>query len=413
MAAPSPESNLWRILAFSAIVHTPLFLPVAVLFWGDNGLDLFDVYLLQGLYAVAVVALEVPTGMVADRLGKRTSLLAAATIYFLAMLFYSTGNGFWSFLAAELGLAMAGSLYSGADNALIYDTLAALDRTREYTRWSGRARAVQMASIGVSSVLGGLVATWSLRTTVGLSAIGPGLAMIVALGFVEVQRPAGGGSLAKELHAYRQLLRSAMGFVAKHRLVRFYVVFFAVLNGSTMWLLWLYQPYMEYSGLPLWAFGLAFAVYGLFAAAVGTFADRLEEAFGPRGSLVALGVLQIAPLMLMATVVHPASFLFVLGHQANRAIGRPILTNRILAFTWADKRSTVLSIAALGSRLVFALTAPLIGYATNALSLPEALWLQAGILGVCGVLLSVEWARVPAKYHTPKPIPEPDGGPAA
>ena len=42
---------------------------VIVLFWQENGLDPFDIYLLQGLFAVAVVVLEVPTGMVADRLG--------------------------------------------------------------------------------------------------------------------------------------------------------------------------------------------------------------------------------------------------------------------------------------------------------------------------------------------------------
>ena len=38
----------------------------------------------------------------------------------------------------------------------------------------------------------------------------------------------------------------------------------AVLGGSATWLLWLYQPYMEWTGLPLRAFGIAFALIAGF-----------------------------------------------------------------------------------------------------------------------------------------------------
>jgi iron complex transport system ATP-binding protein len=80
---PTPDRlrrNISRYQAFAALSITPIMLPVIVLFWRENGLDLFDIFLLQAIFAVANVLLEVPTGMVADRLGKRTSLATLLTV---------------------------------------------------------------------------------------------------------------------------------------------------------------------------------------------------------------------------------------------------------------------------------------------------------------------------------------------
>ena len=310
---------------------TPAFIPVVVLFWEANGLDLFDVYLLQALYAGAVVLFEVPTGMVADRLGKRTSLLLASAVMVVALGIYSLAFDFWGFLLAEVLLAVAAALYSGADSALLYDTLEALDRTGEYTRWAGRMRAAQLTSFAASNVAGGLIAVHSLRATVVVSIVGPVLAIGVALLLKEVADTGPRTSLHESWREYRTLLGDAVRFVSRHQLVRWHLLFFAVLSSTSMWLLWLYQPYFTYSGLPLWTFGLVFALYNGWAALASAWTHRLEASLGPRWSLVALVVLQVVPLGLMATFVGPWSFLFVLGPQSTRAFSRPMLSQRILA----------------------------------------------------------------------------------
>lgn len=82
-----------------------------------------------------------------------------------------------------------------------------------------------------------------------------------------------------------------------------------------------------------------------------------------------------------------------------------MLSNRVLAHTWPDKRATVLSMMSLGSRLFFALTAPLVGWATTKLTIPQALWVQAGLLAILFLGLTVAYARIPAKYHTVNAAP--------
>jgi len=395
---PAIEGNLWRFQAFAAVVFTPFMLPVLVLFWQDNGLDLFDVFALQGLFAVAVVLLEVPTGMIADRLGKRTSLSIAAVVLAISMLGYALGHGFSAFLAAEIGLALGVALYSGADAALLFDTLEALDRKAEYQRLSGRIRAIQMISIALANIAGGIVGSWSLRATLWMSILGPVLAFVVARGFVEVQKPEVAETPRAALKAYGALIASATKFVRKHRLVQWQIALMAVLVGSATWLLWLYQPYMQMVGLPIWAFGVAFAIFNGWAALLSTLAHRFDGWFGELGTVVVLMVLQILPLIGMALWIHPASWLLILGHQSVRGVVRTVISERILRHTYADKRSTVLSMASLAARFFFAATAPVIGLASRALTLPEALLIQAALLTVVFGGLLISYGRIDPKY---------------
>ena len=396
------ERNLALYPLFLAICFTPVMLPVIVLFWEENGLDLFQVFALQGLFAVAVVLLEVPTGMVADRLGKRASLLGAVSLLLVGMFIYALGHGFGTFLLAEVVLAVGAALLSGADTSLLYDSLKALGREAEYKRLEGRARGLQMTAFAVCNLLGGLIGSFSYRATLWASLIGPALGLLVALRFTEVQERKSATSLSEGLRGYLGLIRQSGRFVRKHALVRWYIAFLAVLSGSATWLLWLYQPYMQHVGLPVWAFGVAFAVFGLFAALVSSQAHRLDDLLGERGTLLALIGLQVGVPVFMAVFVHPAAVLLILGHQAVRALARPIIADRLLRYTWADKRSTVLSIASLVGRLFFAATAGIIGLVARATDLPGVLLFEGLAIALLLTALWEVYRRIPGKYFAVK-----------
>ena len=398
--APSRNIILYRV--FAGVAITPVMLPVIVLFWQDNGLDLFEVFLLQGIFAIAVVLLEVPTGMVADRLGKRRSLIMAMGASCIGMTVYALGRGFWSFLAAEVLLALGAALFSGADSALLYDTLKQLGREDDFAREEGRAQAIRMTGFALCNLAGGVLAEVSLRATVWASAVGPLLGLGVAWAFVEIQPRRESGADAAPSASYGTLIRDSVRFVQRHRLVQWQIAVLAVLTGSSIWLLWLYQPYMQHSGLPVWAFGIAFASFNLFAAGVSTTAQRFDRALGRVGAVAALMILHTAPLALMAWFVYPLSFLFIFGQQATRALARPIFAQRIMHYTYADKRATVLSIASLCGRLFFALTAPVVGLVAARASMGVTLWAQAIFLtAVFGVLL-LAYRRIDPKYFQVK-----------
>ncbi|RMH68727.1 MAG: MFS transporter [Gemmatimonadetes bacterium] len=390
--------NIWRYQLFTAISFMPIMLPVIVLFWQENGLDMFQVYLLQSIFALGMVILEIPTGMIADRLGKRTSLIFAMSIMTIGLVVYAVGSSFWVFLLAELVLSLGISLLSGADSALLYDTLNHLGRQDDYQRIEGRARAIQMVVFALANLLGGAIGEFSYRATIWATAIGPFVGLILAIGFVEVNQPAPSESYRAAFKAYRELIRSSFTFVRKHQFVRWQVLFLGVTTTSGAWLLWLYQPYMELSHLPVWGFGAAFAIFNLYAAGASHVAHHVETRLGRNGVIMLFIILQVSPLILMGLVITPLSFLFILGHQTVRGMSRPIISDWILRYTYADKRATILSISSMGSRLFFALTSPLIGWIAAKTTLPVTLYFQAVFLVVLfGVLVTI-YQRIPEKY---------------
>ena len=104
----------------------------------------------------------------------------------------------------------------------------------------------------------------------------------------------------------------------------------------------------------------------------------------------------------MASVAGPFAWMLIWGHQAVRGIARPVISERILRYTWGDKRSTVLSVSGLAGRLFFAATALPIGLAANHLELPDALRVQAAALVVIlGAALLLR-GFIPAKYERVK-----------
>ena len=99
--------------------------------------------------------------------------------------------------------------------------------------------AAQALAIGICTLIGGFVGQWSYRATVWLTAVGPFLALLLALSLAEVQpAPGRGVSFREGLAGYWQLICGALRFVLLHRLVRWQILFFAVLTASSLWALW-------------------------------------------------------------------------------------------------------------------------------------------------------------------------------
>jgi MFS family permease len=71
-------TNLRRLFLYKTLDNFFFAVPILVLFWQDNGLNLAQITLLQSLFAIAVVFLEIPTGYFADIFGRKNALVLGA-----------------------------------------------------------------------------------------------------------------------------------------------------------------------------------------------------------------------------------------------------------------------------------------------------------------------------------------------
>ena len=148
-----------RLVGLTALRWLPVGLtaPVMVLLAQSRGLSLREIGLLFTVHGVVVVALELPTGGLADVLGRRPVVVAGAALHVLSCLLVAVSTGFGGFLAAALALGLGRALDSGPLEAWYVDTVHALDPGADVTPGLARHSAADGGGLAVGAVVGGLL----------------------------------------------------------------------------------------------------------------------------------------------------------------------------------------------------------------------------------------------------------------
>ena len=132
------ERNRKRFIAFRVLFNARFYYPVLAVLFLDLGLSATEYTLLNFVWAIVIVVAEVPSGALADRLGRRPLVIAAAVCMVLEMLVLLVAplnGGFVLLLFCLLNRTLSGvaeAMASGADESLVYDSLAAEARSGEW-----------------------------------------------------------------------------------------------------------------------------------------------------------------------------------------------------------------------------------------------------------------------------------------
>lgn len=361
------RSNIWKIQALKAVYGFLLLTPIIVLFWRENGLSMTEIMILQSLYSAAVILLEVPSGYVADVFGRRKTLLASGTAATAGMIGYSLGHNFVDFLIAELIWAFGMAFLSGADTALLYDSLAELGEEAQYKKHWGRANYYYLLSAAAASLLGGFIGDFNLRWP--LFAQIPIIALLIPLSY-SLKEPDHHKDISKDERAtIREIIK---GSIVDRPELRWLMIYGALITATLQAGFWLYQPYFELTGLDVAYFGVIFAAFNVISAGSSKYAYLIEEKIGKTVSLILLMVLTVASFFLLSKITVIFGFTFIFLQQLVRGFSKPVISDYVNELISSDRRSTILSTQSLISRGLQALGFPLVGWISDAYSIGHA-----------------------------------------
>ncbi|HVH08487.1 MAG TPA: MFS transporter [Gemmatimonadales bacterium] len=172
-AGPPTQSGPHPDLASSRIIRgylaiTFLFNLAMSLIWGIDtlfkmgaGLDIRQVLLTNAAFTVGSLVFQIPTGVVADTLGRRTSLMLCLATLFVSTLLYVgiawRGGGFRAFLWASVLLGLGYTFYTGAVDAWLVDALKATGYREPLDRVFARGHMSFGAGMLVGTIGGGLL----------------------------------------------------------------------------------------------------------------------------------------------------------------------------------------------------------------------------------------------------------------
>lgn len=385
----SLTANLTKLYVLRGLAFAWFPIPTIVLFYENYGLDIEQIVLLKTILSLSVLVLEVPSGYIADLWGRKACLVAGSGVWIVSWLIYCVGTSFNEFAIAEVLAGVAGSLISGANTALGYDTLLQLGRERYYQVWEGRLVAIAGISEAVCGIIGAAIAGINLVYPFYLQTVCLVIYFGLALTLVE---PEYHQSIVETQKLNR--LKTIIIDVAKRRRLRWLILLSGTFSSASFLIVWLSQDYLKQLNIPIQAFGWAWAIFHLGMSLASVNAHRLQHRFGIQKATLSLVLILAISYICLGNIQQIYGMVFIMFIYLVRGLCSPLILNAINQQISSSVRATILSINSLVFRIAFALIAPIIGAIASGYSLFTGLTVAGCIFLSCGLFCWWQLVRV-------------------
>ena len=370
------KHNIIKLYLLKALKWFMIVMPIIVLFFESKGLSLTQIMILQGTYSLFVALFEIPSGFFADIYGRKNSILIGSIFLFLGYVIFSFFSGFNEFLFAEILLGIGGSLISGADSAILYDTLLEIKEDNEYTKIEGKTYAIGNFSEGIAGILGGFLAMTSINLPVYIQTIVMFLSIPVAMTLVE---PKSSYKLAKSFNSVITVVKDTF---IHNRKLRWYIIYSSSMGIATLSIAWFVQPFLMEIETPILYYGIIWAFLN-FTAGITSYYSHL---FNNDNLLIYISLTMIISLILLGLYVSYFGLIFIIIIYLLREVITPNLRNLININSTSERRATVLSLRSFVIRLSFSIIAPVLVYITDSCDISVVFYLLAFIVGFSSLL---------------------------
>ena len=352
VATPRRIQRTYLVLVAGNTFATSVIWGINTLFLLDAGLNNLEAFAANAFFTAGMVLFEIPTGVVADARGRRTSYLLGTAVLSAATLLYYllwvSQGPFWQWAVVSALLGLGFTFFSGAVEAWLVDALTATGHTGSLEAVFGRAQVVGGAAMLLGAVGGGVLAQATSLGVPFLVRVGALLIMAAVaavfmrdLGFVpDRTQPA--------RRVARIILHASLKHGLGHRPVRWLMLAAPFVSGVSFYAFYAMQPFL----LELYGDDDAYSVAGLAAAIVacsqmvgGLVAPRLRSAFARRTTAIILAAAGagLALAALSATRSFVVALVLLVAWGLGGAAATPVRQAYLNDLIPSQQRATVLS----------------------------------------------------------------------
>ncbi|MDP3696451.1 MAG: MFS transporter [Candidatus Taylorbacteria bacterium] len=352
-----------------------------VLFERELGFSYQQVFVLAAFYMLMFIIFEVPSGAMADLLGRKKTMALGCFVLAVGAVASGLSENFWQLFLSFFLWAFGFSCISGADEALIYDRLK---DEKEYTRVWGRAHFFFLIAMALAGILGPMLYAENFRYPYLFSAI-PFFVAGIVIQFFSKEEVKGTFTLREHINQiktgakfafHNKYILWAMGVLALT-----FAVWYNLSNS--------YQPFLVGVGFTIRDFSWILPAIFVSEAAGGFFAGKFIERLGERKIFVfgfllfGLSVGLAGHLGLKLSVVFLLAYSFLLG------ILRTTISTYANRHIESSHRATVISFQGMMATISAALSLFLFGFLTDRIGLANLFILLGALTVVGGILLLI------------------------
>lgn len=260
--------TIYLVLGGFVWLPTSLSVGINTLFLLDAGLSNVEAFAANAIYTLGLVLFEIPTGMIADTWGRRTSYLIGAAVQLVATLLYVwmwyTSGPFWGWAIASLLYGCGYTFFSGALEAWLVDALAHTGYARDLDSIFAQNQIVTGATMLLGTITGGFIAQYAtlgtpylVRAALHLTSFGVAFALMKDVGFTR-------GDVTRFTTQVATLARAGWKYGLVNPRVRWVVLAAPFYMGTGFYGFYAAQPYL----LELYGDPHALGIAGIAAAGV-------------------------------------------------------------------------------------------------------------------------------------------------
>jgi len=334
-----PKRNIWLMYAVALLQGMVFYGPVAVLYRQSAGITVYQITVIESISLVLCILLELPWGIVADRIGYKKSMLCCCALYFLSKIVFWKAASFEAFLAERILLGIVISGLSGVDNSILY---LSCDKG-ESQKVFGIYNNLQTSGLIFASAVYSMLIKDDYRTAGLLTVCSYGIAAIIAFWLVEVKSI--DRKTEKEVIGdFTKLLKQ----VLKRKYLILFLLGVALFN-ETHQTITVFLNQLQYVKCGLSDAAIGYIYIGTtLVGLLGAFSEKLTRMLGTmKFTLILYGAAVIACIILGMTINACLSVGAIVMLRLSFSLFQPLQMELQNKYVITQNRATELSINAL------------------------------------------------------------------
>lgn len=382
------KNALRKIYIFKFFAWFHMFSAILIPFFtGWAKLTVFQLTLLESWCMLCMLLFEIPTGAVADFIGRKYSLQAGLIIQALGFAIYVSMPNFYIYMLGEAIVALGFSLISGTEEAFIYDTLKSHNRESDSKKVFGRAESFGLAGIMTAAPLGSFIAH-------GLGLHYPMLLMFVPLSIAFVllffmKEPMPTADSTKERSKYIDILKNGVTIFYTHGILKILALDLVIITTMGFLMIWMYQLMLGRAGVPILYFGVVNTILVAFEIVLLNSYSRLEKLLRSKRRLIFLSAIIIGIMFIVGGLSRfiPVVIVVILSVGGFAMTRRTLMINYMNKYIPSERRATIISSVSMLVSLSKMIFFPIVGFIIDKVSLNAAL-ISLGVITIIFAIFS-------------------------
>lgn len=314
--------------------------PILTLFLIRNNLTTIEIGIIFSTATVLGLILEIPSGAIADKIGRKNSLVIANLGWALSMFIFYIYSSFWGFFIANSIYWMAGSLFSGTHEAIIYETLKELKQEKILKKVVGKALFISQISTGVLFIVVPIIANYSMHLPFLINTI---VFVVGAVLVATMREPKRTVDVSEKEIGSKKDLFGIREFSSNHILL-IVAITFSLLGGINGLLEDFRQAYLDFIHLDMAYFGFIYLALRLVTGVVGNNVENIEKKIGKVATFWLMPLVSLFTYIGLFMINSLWGLLFITLDGIGEGISRPLEQDYLNSAIKGSKRATFISL---------------------------------------------------------------------